>query len=81
MASITGQWKRFVAGYDPHGILQHGPTNKSFFRFNDIWKPHYRIAGGDNWDFKQLRKKADPYEKRDSMAQDVAAGQQWLEQL
>lgn len=81
MANLGGYWRRWVAGYDPHGINQDREANEAFFRFVENWKPHYRIAGGDNWDFKQLRKKADPYEKRDSMAQDVAEGQQWLERL
>lgn len=76
---IGGQWKRRVAGYDLHGQQQDVKANKSFFQFVRRWKPHIRIAGGDIWDFKQLRKKADAYEKRDSMAQDVAMGQVWLE--
>ncbi len=78
MSNIGGQWKRFVAGYDPHGINQDQESNASFFRFVKQWNPHHRIAGGDVFDFAQLRKKADPYEKRDSMAQDVAMGQEWL---
>ncbi len=81
MASITGEWKRWVGGYDIHGINQHRPSNEAFFRFVAHWKPHYRICGGDVWDFKQLRKKADAYEKRESMAQDVAEGQLWLERF
>jgi hypothetical protein len=76
--NIGGHWKRWVAGYDIHGINQDRSTNRAFFRFVEQWKPHYRICGGDVWDFKQLRKKADAYEKRDSMAQDVAEGQLWL---
>ncbi len=79
--NIGGQWKRWVAGYDPHGINQDAGTNAAFFQFLKRWKPEHRIAGGDIWDFKQLRKKADAYEKRDSMARDVAMGQQWLEEL
>lgn len=79
--NIGGQWKRFVAGFDPHGINQDRATNRSFFKFVEHWKPYYRIAGGDVWDYKQLRKKADPHDKRDSMAQDVAEGQEWLEGL
>ncbi len=79
--NIGGQWKNFIAGFDPHGINQDIETNEAFFKFAEIWKPVHRIAGGDIWDFKQLRKKADAYEKRDSMAQDVAMGQQWIERL
>ncbi len=77
--NIHGDWKRWAAGYDVHGINQDTDTNRAFFKFIKQWKPHYRIAGGDMWDFKQLRKKADAYEKRESMAIDVAEGQQWME--
>ncbi len=79
--NIGGQWRRFAVGFDPHGINQDKPTNEAFFKFLAQWKPHYRIAGGDIWDFKQLRKKSDAYERRDSMAQDVAEGQEWLTRL
>lgn len=77
--NIGGNWRKWVAGFDPHGINQDKDANAAFFRFIKDWKPTYRIAGGDIFDFKQLRKKADPHERRDSMAQDVAEGQLWLE--
>lgn len=79
MANLGGEWKRFVAGFDIHGAEQDVSVNKAFFQFVENWKPHYRICGGDVFDFRQLRKKADAYEKRDSMAKDVAMGQQWLQ--
>ncbi len=79
--SITRKWHKWVAGFDPHGCYQDDEANRAFFKFIDIWKPEIRIAGGDHCDFKQLRKKADPYEKRESMAIDLAAGKQWLERL
>lgn len=68
-----------MAGYDIHGCQQDRATNKTFFDFAKQWKPYYRICGGDCFDFKQLRKKADAYERRESMAIDVAEGQLWLE--
>lgn len=79
--NIGGRWKTWAAGYDPHGIYQDKTACNAFFSFIKDYKPVHRISGGDVWDFKQLRKKADAYEKRDSMAQDVAMGQQWLETL
>ncbi len=79
--NIGSNWKRWVAGFDVHGARQDKATNASFFKFVDSYKPHYRIAGGDCWDFAQLRKKADAHERRDSMAQDVAEGQLWLERF
>lgn len=81
MATITGQWRRWVWGSDSHGRLMDESANAAFFKFVKLWEPHIRIAGGDHFDFAQLRKKADAYEKRDSMAQDIAAGTQWLEEF
>lgn len=78
---MNGNWKRWVAGYDIHGVNQDRATNESFFRFVEAFKPHYRICGGDCWDFKQIRKKADPHERRDSMAQDVSEGKEWLKRF
>lgn len=78
MANIVNGWKRWVAGYDPHGINQDRKSNESFFKFVEQWNPHIRIAGGDIWDFKQLRKKSDAYERRESMAVDVAEGKEWM---
>ena len=74
-------WTRFVIGFDPHGINQDKKANDAFFKFIDRWKPAIRVAGGDIFDFAQLRKKADAHERRDSMAQDVAEGLLWLERL
>ena len=79
--NVMRTWTKWIAGFDPHGVYQDKASNDAFFKFLDLWKPAIRIAGGDIWDFKQLRKKADAYEKRESMAVDVQAGKEWLERL
>lgn len=81
MANITRKWTKWVAGFDPHGVYQDKEANRAFFNFIEHWKPEIRIAGGDIWDFKQLRKKSDAHERRDSMAVDVAEGKEWLLKL
>jgi hypothetical protein len=81
MANITRKWTPWVAGFDPHGIYQDKDANRAFFKFIEHWQPEIRIAGGDIWDFKQLRKKSDAHERRDSMARDVAEGKAWLLKL
>lgn len=79
--AIVRKWTPWVAGFDPHGVYQDVEANRAFFKFIEHWKPEIRIAGGDIWDFKQLRKKSDAHERRESMAIDVAEGKLWLEKL
>lgn len=79
--NTTRKWTRWIAGFDPHGVYQDEDANRAFFKFLKLWKPGIRIAGGDICDFKQLRKKADAHEKRESMAVDLQAGKEWMEKL
>jgi UDP-2,3-diacylglucosamine pyrophosphatase LpxH len=81
MANITRKWTKWIAGFDSHGAMADPEANRAFFKFLEHWKPEIRIAGGDQFDFSPLRKKADAHERRASMAEDVTAGKQWLEQL
>jgi len=74
-------WKKFVAAFDPHGDNQDPEANTAFFKFVKSYKPEIRVAGGDVFDFRQLRKGADAHERKDSMKADVQAGKQWLTQL
>jgi hypothetical protein len=71
--------RRFMCGFDVHGDQQDKKSNRVFFDFLKIWKPDIRIAGGDVWDMRPLRKKATDDEKRESMQKDFEAGKQWLE--
>lgn len=74
-------FKRFIAGFDPHGDMADPEANRVFFKFLALWKPQVRIAGGDVWDMRPLRKKASDEEKRESMKADFEAGEDWLEKF
>lgn len=79
--TATRQWKKWVAAFDTHGSHGDPEAQAAFFKFVRHWKPDIRLHGGDCFDFSPLRKRADAHERRDSMAQDVAAGQQFLQQF
>ncbi len=74
-------WQRFVAGFDPHGDKQDPVVNAAFFKFVARWKPNYRILGGDAFDFRPLRHKANDEEKRESMKKDFEAGMDWIDRF
>jgi hypothetical protein len=74
-------WKRFVAAFDVHGDKQNAPAVNALLKFCDLWKPAIRIHGGDNWDFRPLRRKASDEERRQSMAKDFDAGVEFLERF
>lgn len=42
------------------------------------WKPEIRVHGGDNWDFRNLRKGASDDEKAQSLAADWEAGSDFM---
>ncbi len=71
-------WQKFIVGFDPHGDKQDPDANSAFFKFAAHWKAHYHILGGDLWDFRPLRHKANDEEKRESMKQDFESGMEWL---
>lgn len=71
-------WKPFVFASDIHGDEQDAGANRAFWRFMDLWKPKIRVLGGDLFDFRALRTKADEDEKRESMRKDFEAGREWL---
>lgn len=75
------KWHKFVVGFDPHGSLQDEKANNAFFKFIKDWRPDIRVAGGDVFDFAQLRGKASQSDKADSMEQDFELGRQWLKRL
>lgn len=74
----SGQWKKFLIGFDIHGDKQDKTANEKFFAFNEIWRPDIRICGGDLFEFACLRKGASEEERHESMAADYAAGMKWL---
>lgn len=72
------RWERFVFATDVHGDMQDQGANKAFFKFMDIWKPKHRVMGGDLFDFRPLRRKADAEERRDSVRADYRMGMEWM---
>jgi hypothetical protein len=79
MPSIIGNWRRFVFAADNHGDKCDREAVKAFHKFCSTWKPQIRVHGGDNFDFRPLRKKADKEERRESMIADFEEGKQFLE--
>lgn len=74
-------WKKFIAGFDPHGDQQDPDACNVFLSFLEQWKPDLRIHGGDNWDFRPIRAGAKEDERRESMREDFNAGKTFLEKM
>src|SRR5690349_11522891 len=79
--NIGGMWDPFVFASDNHGDKQDPRAVKAFTKFLGLWKPTIRIHGGDNWDFRPLRRGASEEEKRESMTADFDAGDRFLKIL
>ena len=77
MANVL-RLKRWVAGFDSHGDMADPDTMAAFLAFVKSWKAHKRIAGGDHFDFRNLRRRASQQEKAASMQEDVTAGMYFL---
>lgn len=71
-------YRRFVFCSDLHGDRHDRKAVAAFLKFCKAWKPQIKVFGGDLWDFRAMRKKADEEEKRDSMLRDYADGLQFL---
>lgn len=74
-------WSRFVFVSDNHGDEISTHASKAFLKFLKDWKPKIRIHGGDNFDFRPLRRKASEEEKRELMRSDFDAGMKFLDEL
>lgn len=72
---------RFVAVGDNHGKLVHKSDAKTFFDFCATFQPQLKVHLGDNWDFANLRRGADPREEGDDMGPDLEAGFDFLDQF
>jgi predicted phosphodiesterase len=70
--------KRWLFASDVHGDQQDSAAVNAMLAFSRDFKPHYRICGGDVWDFRALRGKASEEEKRDSLRADFEAGLAFL---
>jgi len=69
---------RFCAVGDNHGNLIHRADAEAFQEFCADFKPQLRVHLGDNWDFANLRRGADPREEGDDMGPDLDAGFEFL---
>lgn len=73
--------KKFLYCSDSHGDLIHDESRRKLLKFADDWKPHYRIHGGDLWDFAALRGGASPEDKASGVSEDYTAGIGFLSQF
>lgn len=76
--ALKSSYKKFIAAFDIHGDKQDVAANKAMFKFAKLWQPSIRVCGGDLWDFRPLRSKANSEEQRESMQADYEAGRDWL---
>lgn len=72
-------FQKFLFAADLHGDCQEPKVVKSLLDFKAMWKPDITVFGGDLWDFRPLRRKADAEEKRESMMRDYADGRQFMQ--
>lgn len=66
--------ERWVAAFDVHGDEQCPATVAAFKAFCASFKPDVRIAGGDMFDFRWLRKSASDEEKSTDVRNDLEMG-------
>lgn len=71
-------YEKFVYLPDPHGDHQCERSNNMAYDFIQDFKPEHVIAGGDVFDFRNLRKGASQEDQMESMAKDVRMGKEWL---
>jgi predicted phosphodiesterase len=74
-------WDKFVFMSDNHGDSEDPSAISAATSFLKEWKPNIRIHGGDNWDFRPLRRKASEEEKRELMRADFDAGMKFMKVL
>lgn len=72
---------RFCAVGDNHGSLVSREDSETFFQFCKDFKPALKVHLGDNFDFANLRRGADPREEGDDMEPDLTAGFMFLEKF
>lgn len=63
---------------DNHGDMRDPSAIRAAKSFLADWKPTIRIHGGDNWDFRPLRRKASEEEKREALRHDFDEGMKFL---
>jgi hypothetical protein len=80
-APAAKEWLKGVFAADNHGDQVAPGAAAALFRFCAHWKPDLRVHGGDNFDFRPIRRKADAHERRESMRKDFEAGVKFLRQF
>lgn len=73
--------KRFIFGTDSHGDMLCRDTANAFLAHMEELQPHYRIHGGDVWDFRPLRTGAGADERTESMTADMKAGLAFIKEM
>ena len=70
---------RFVFASDSHGDMADDEALSALYEFTKDFKPHIRVAGGDHYDFRSLRKGVGTdREGAESLAADLDAGEQFF---
>jgi hypothetical protein len=72
-------FETFVAVGCTHGDKINKRARKQFFAWLKDAKPKHKFHLGDCWDFRNLRRGADPREEGDSLEDDWAAGDSFLD--
>ena len=70
--------KKFIFATDLHGDQQDFESVEVLLKFCEIWKPELKVFGGDLFDFRNIRRGAGLSERQESMAADVEAGLDFL---
>ena len=73
------KYSRYAVCSDLHGDKQDPVAVAAFDAFVKDYRPQIRIMAGDLWDFRPLRKKAEDFERAQSMREDFDAGMIFLE--
>jgi len=73
--------RRWLAVFDNHGDEANEKACETMFEFKRYWKPEIVIHGGDNFDFRALRKGASEQDWREDSSTDFEMGLEFLERL
>jgi len=77
----SSNWKRFWACSCSHGAFIHQGHAAAALEHKAAWKPHTTVHLGDAFDCTCLRGGADPHDQDVSLAEDIACGKRFLEDL
>lgn len=72
---------RWVAAFDNHGDMIDPVTERAFFDLVEWFKPDRRIHGGDGFDFRWLRGRANDQERRERTQADFDAGVSFIKRF